>query len=64
MTILYFIVATHLDGEVTSTRHFNEFKDPVEAEDIMHSMQKGVFDDDYVFYIPDRIVYELEEGEV
>lgn len=63
MTTLYFIMTTHLDGEVITTKMSNSFKDPVIAEDIMHSMQKGVFDDDYVKYGVDRIVYELEEGE-
>lgn len=41
----------------------SEFLDPVEAQDIMHSMECGVFDDLYTRYVVDRIVYELDSKE-
>jgi hypothetical protein len=62
MTTVHFIMITALDGEEISTNGISTFNDPFEAEDIMHSMECGVFDDDYVHYIPQKIVYELEEG--
>jgi len=62
MTTVHFIMITVLDGEEIRTEGSNSFKDPHEAEDIMHSMECGVFDDDYVHYVPQKIVYELEEG--
>lgn len=62
-TTLHFTMILSVDGEIICTRGISTFKDPAEAEDIMHSMQSGVFDDDYVRYHADKIVYELETTE-
>jgi hypothetical protein len=51
-----------VDHEVVITNGISKFEDSAEAEDIMHSMECGVFDDGYVKYHADKIVYELEEA--
>lgn len=61
MTTVHFIMITTVDGEEIRNNCSNSFNDPHEAEDVMHSMECGVFDDDYVHYIPQKIVYELDE---
>jgi len=58
---LYYVAILVADGEVTTTQHESKFLDRVEAEDVMGSMECGVFDDDYIKYVPTKIVYELEE---
>lgn len=63
MTTIHFIMITILDGEEFRHSNSNTFRDPAEAEDILHSMECGVFDDDYVRYIAQKIVYELDNVE-
>ena len=60
MVTLQFTMTLSVDGEIITTKGISTFRDPVEAEDIMHSIECGVFDDDYVRYHADKIVYELE----
>ena len=60
MTTLHFTMYLTVDHEVVITKGISNFRDSVEAEDIMHSMECGVFDDDYVQYKVDKIVYELD----
>jgi hypothetical protein len=62
MTTLHFTMTLSLDREVFTTPGISKFKDPAEAQDIVHSMEQGVFNDDYVKYKFDKIVYELEEA--
>ena len=62
MTILHFTMHLTVDHEVVITNGISKFEDSAEAEDIMHSMECGVFDDGYVKYHADKIVYELEEA--
>lgn len=60
MFTLHFIMISTVDGEEIQTNHISVYPDPYMAEDVMHSMQSGVYDDDYVRYVPNKIVYELE----
>jgi hypothetical protein len=64
MTTLHFTITILVDQEVITTHHVNEFKDPAEAEDIKHSMECGVFNDDYVKYHTNKIVYDIEDNEL
>lgn len=59
-TIIYFVVVTE-DGERQSMQL--TYSDRIEAEDIMGSMERGVFDDDYIKYEPVRIEYVLDQEE-
>lgn len=52
-----------VDGEEQTAPFVSTFLDRVEAEDVMHSMECGVFDDDYTRYHPTRIEYVLDEEE-
>lgn len=61
MVTLYYKMISHLDGESITESRKDDFEYPVVAEDIMHSMQRGVFNDDYTKFIVEKIVYELEE---
>jgi hypothetical protein len=62
MTTLHFTMYLTVDQEVFITKGISNFRNSAEAEDIMHSMECGVFNDDYVKYHADKIVYELEEA--
>jgi len=64
MTTVHFIMITTEDGEEIRNDCSSKFKYSHEAEEIMQSMECGVFDDDYVHYVPTKIVYELEEGDI
>lgn len=64
MTTLHFTMTTLVDQEVVTTQHISQFKDTVEAEDIMHSMNSGVFNDDFVQYHTHKIVYDIEDNEL
>jgi hypothetical protein len=59
-TIIYFVVVTE-DGERESMQL--TYSDRVEAEDVIGSMECGVFDSDTVKYEPVRIEYVLDEEE-
>lgn len=60
MTTLYYHVISKLDGEHTVEAKHDKFEHAYIAEDVMNSMEHGVFDDDFVEYVVDRIVYDLE----
>lgn len=51
------------DGGEIPQPGISEFLDPVEAQDIMHSMECGVFDQDNVRYVAEKIVYDLDQIE-
>lgn len=63
MTELHFYLRLNVDNETFITRHVSTFDDVTHAEEVMHSIERGVFDDDFVTYHVEKIVYELSEAD-